>query len=170
MTILGGKNGDNGDDVVRIDESNGVFTDTIPTTIDGGNGDDNLVGGAGAVTLWAATGTTPWPEAPEPRRCSAATATTRSTATEATTSGLLGNGDDTFVWDPGDGSDIVEGQNGPDTMLFNGANGAEHVDLSANGSGSGSSAPRQHHDGHRTASSESTSTPSAAPTSSLSTT
>ena len=36
----------NGDDVVRIDESNGVFTDTIATTIDGGNGDDNLVGGA----------------------------------------------------------------------------------------------------------------------------
>ena len=40
----------NGDDVVRIDERNGVFTDTIATTIDGGNGDDNLVGGAGAVS------------------------------------------------------------------------------------------------------------------------
>ena len=77
--------GGNGDDLVRIDESNGVFTDTIPTTIDGGNGDDNLVGGAGAVTLRAATGTTSWPEAPERRRWWAATATTRSTATAATT-------------------------------------------------------------------------------------
>src|SRR5580765_1483345 len=28
----------NGADAVRIDESNGVFADTIPTTIDGGNG------------------------------------------------------------------------------------------------------------------------------------
>jgi hypothetical protein len=47
---------------------------------------------------------------------------------------LMGNGDDTFVWDPGDGSDVVEGQNGHDTMLFNGANQSEKIDLSANGS------------------------------------
>src|SRR5215212_545153 len=29
-----------GNDVVRVDESNGAFTDTIPTMIDGGNGKD----------------------------------------------------------------------------------------------------------------------------------
>jgi hypothetical protein len=46
---------------------------------------------------------------------------------------LLGNGNDTFVWDPGDGSDTVEGQNGTDTMLFNGADASERVVLSANG-------------------------------------
>jgi hypothetical protein len=46
---------------------------------------------------------------------------------------FLGAGDDTFVWDPGDGSDVVEGQDGADTMRFNGADGAEQVDLSANG-------------------------------------
>ncbi len=45
----------------------------------------------------------------------------------------MGAGDDTFVWDPGDGSDVVEGQDGADTMLFNGAGGGEQVDLSANG-------------------------------------
>ena len=45
----------------------------------------------------------------------------------------MGAGDDTFVWDPGDGSDVVEGQDGADTMRFNGANGAEKFDLSANG-------------------------------------
>ena len=33
---------------------------------------------------------------------------------------LLGAGDDTFQWDPGDGSDTVEGQDGTDTMVFNG--------------------------------------------------
>src|SRR4026208_277864 len=49
-------NGGNGDDAVRIDESNGVFTDTISTTVGGGNGDDNLVGGAGAVTLEGGNG------------------------------------------------------------------------------------------------------------------
>jgi hypothetical protein len=45
----------------------------------------------------------------------------------------MGTGDDTFVWDPGDGSDAVEGQRGADTMLFNGAGGDEQVELSANG-------------------------------------
>ena len=45
----------------------------------------------------------------------------------------MGAGDDTFVWDPGDGSDTVEGQAGTDTMLFNGASVAEKIDLSANG-------------------------------------
>ena len=46
---------------------------------------------------------------------------------------LLGAGDDTFVWNPGDGSDIVEGQAGVDTLLFNGANINEKIDISANG-------------------------------------
>jgi Ca2+-binding RTX toxin-like protein len=45
----------------------------------------------------------------------------------------MGAGDDSFVWDPGDGSDIVEGGDGTDTMVFNGAGIAERVDLSARG-------------------------------------
>jgi Ca2+-binding RTX toxin-like protein len=45
----------------------------------------------------------------------------------------MGAGDDKFVWDPGDGSDVVDGQDGTDTMLFNGANVAEKFELSANG-------------------------------------
>jgi Ca2+-binding RTX toxin-like protein len=48
--------------------------------------------------------------------------------------GLLGDGDDSFRWDPGDGSDTIEGQAGIDTMLFNGAGIAENFDVSANGS------------------------------------
>src|SRR5262249_18724000 len=35
---------------------------------------------------------------------------------------------------PGDGSDTVEGQAGKDTLLFNGANIDEQIDISANGS------------------------------------
>ena len=46
---------------------------------------------------------------------------------------LLGAGDDVFQWDPGDGSDTVEGQAGIDTLDFNGANIAENIDISANG-------------------------------------
>jgi Ca2+-binding RTX toxin-like protein len=46
---------------------------------------------------------------------------------------LGGAGDDVFVWNPGDGNDILEGQAGVDTMQFNGANVSEKFDLSANG-------------------------------------
>ena len=38
-----------------------------------------------------------------------------------------------FQWDPGDGSDVVEGQDGADRMLFNGSNANENMDASANG-------------------------------------
>ena len=38
-----------------------------------------------------------------------------------------------FQWDPGDGSDTVEGQDGTDTMLFNGSAANEIFAASANG-------------------------------------
>ena len=38
-----------------------------------------------------------------------------------------------FTWDPGDGNDVVEGQDGHDTLLFNGANVSENIDIMANG-------------------------------------
>ena len=47
-----------GDDLVRIDDGNGAFTDSIPTTLDGDAGNDVLGGGAGAESLIAATATT----------------------------------------------------------------------------------------------------------------
>jgi Ca2+-binding RTX toxin-like protein len=46
---------------------------------------------------------------------------------------FLGEGNDTFQWDPGDGSDIVEGQAGNDTLLFNGSAIGEIFEASANG-------------------------------------
>ena len=52
---------------------------------------------------------------------------------QGTDTAFLGAGNDTFVWNPGDGNDVVEGQAGTDTLLFNGANIAENIDISANG-------------------------------------
>lgn len=46
---------------------------------------------------------------------------------------FLGAGDDTFQWDPGDGSDTVEGQAGHDIVMFNGSGGSEIFDFAANG-------------------------------------
>ena len=37
------------------------------------------------------------------------------------------------IWNPGDGSDTVEGQSGTDTLVFNGANINENMNISANG-------------------------------------
>src|SRR5436189_986081 len=105
-----------GDDSVRIDDSNGTFTDSIPTTIDGGPGNDRLAGGQGNETLLGGDGND------------------SIDGNRGNDIAFMGDGNDTFVWDPGDGSDTVEGQAGTDTLLFNGANVAEHIDLSANGS------------------------------------
>jgi Ca2+-binding RTX toxin-like protein len=104
-----------GDDRVRIDDSNGAFTDAIPTAIDGGDGNDTIAGGNGGELLLGGDGND------------------SIDGNGGNDLALLGAGDDTFVWDPGDGSDTLEGQDGTDTMVFNGANASEQVDLSANG-------------------------------------
>ncbi len=104
-----------GDDLVRIDEGNGTFTDTIPTTLDGGAGDDRIAGGTGVEQLLGGDGND------------------TIDGNGGNDVARMGAGDDTFVWDPGDGSDTVEGESGADTLRFNGAAGAEHIDLSANG-------------------------------------
>jgi Ca2+-binding RTX toxin-like protein len=104
-----------GDDFIRMDESNGSFTDTIPTTLDGGRGDDQISGGRGVELLLGGSGND------------------TIDGNQGNDRALLGAGDDTFIWDPGDGSDVVEGQDGADTMRFNGANIAEKFELSANG-------------------------------------
>ena len=105
-----------GDDVVRIDESGGSFTDAIPTTIDGGYGDDDLLGGSGAEVYVGGYGDD------------------FVDGNRGNDTAFMGADDDVFQWDPGDGSDTIEGQAGDDTMLFNGAGANERVDMTANGS------------------------------------
>jgi Ca2+-binding RTX toxin-like protein len=92
-----------------------LAADTVMLTLDGGAGDDTIIGSQGADLLLGGDGND-----------TVAGGRGNDTA-------LLGNGNDTFIWNPGDGSDIVEGQGGTDTLLFNGANIAERIDISANG-------------------------------------
>jgi hypothetical protein len=94
---------------------NGIGTLTH-LTADGGSGDDIVRGGDGADTLLGGTG-----------------ADSVDGNIGADTA-FLGSGDDRFQWDPGDGSDVVEGQGGDDRLDFNGSNAAENIDVSANGS------------------------------------
>jgi Ca2+-binding RTX toxin-like protein len=124
----------NGDDAVRIDEVNGAFSDTIPTTIEGGNGNDRLVGGAGAVTLDGGNGDDTLFGGNGNEKLLGGNGNDTIDGNKGNDSAFLGNGNDTFTWDPGDGSDTIEGDNGNDTMVFNGANVIDTVNLVADGS------------------------------------
>jgi len=142
--------GGNNDDRLQIDESNGVFANTIPTTIAGGNGNDEVVGGAGAETLLGGNGDDllfgggagtlsggngddTLAGGPGAETLLGGNGNDSIDGNKGNDASFMGNGDDTFVWDPGDGSDTIEGQKGEDTMVFNGAGVAEKVDLTANG-------------------------------------
>ncbi len=96
-------NSQGGDDVVN---ASGLPAGKIMLTLNGGDGADLIVGSDGPDVIIGGRG--------------------NDTA-------LCRAGDDTFIWNPGDGSDIVEGQGGTDKLLFNGANIAERIDISANG-------------------------------------
>jgi Ca2+-binding RTX toxin-like protein len=102
-----------GNDVVS---GAGLPAGVVKLTVDGGTGNDTITGSQGADTLVGGDGND------------------LIIGGRGDDVALMGAGDDTFVWNPGDGSDIVEGQAGHDAMIFNGANIAEQVNLSANGS------------------------------------
>ena len=104
-----------GDDRVRVDETQVTFTDQSPTFMFGGGGNDTLLGGVGNDTFFGNEGND------------------FVDGGRGADLAVLGIGDDRFQWDPGEGSDVVEGQSGLDAMTFNGAGGDENFDVSANG-------------------------------------
>src|SRR5215217_5611185 len=109
-----------GNDSARIDDANGAFTDSIFTTIAGGDGNDTLEGGQVQV-------------AAENETFDGGDGNDSVDGGKGNDIADLGDGHDTFRWDNGEGSDVIEGQDGSDTMVFNGAAVAENVTLTANG-------------------------------------
>ncbi len=105
-------NANGGDDSFS---ATGNLAALIKITVDGGAGNDTLLGSNGVDVLVGADGTD------------------FVDGQQGNDVSLLGAGDDTFQWDPGDGSDVVEGQDGTDTMRFNGSAGSEIFAASANG-------------------------------------
>ncbi len=102
-----------GNDTLTIDETNGKMPQAF---LIGGSGDDTLIGGSGIDFLFGESGND------------------RVDGNGGNDVAWLGDGDDTFIWDPGDGSDRIEGGAGLDRLIFNGSNGNEVFDVSANGS------------------------------------
>lgn len=93
-----------------------------PDLIYGGAGDDLMMGGGGGDIIYGQDGDdfiggTPGNPAAE----------------DASNDQFIGGaGSDTFVWDPGDGNDTIEGgEDEGDTIIFNGNAGAEQFTLSA---------------------------------------
>jgi Ca2+-binding RTX toxin-like protein len=87
----------------------------IQITVDGGAGNDTILGSNGADRLLGGD------------------ANDTIDGQQGNDVAFMGAGDDVFVWDPGDGNDVVEGQDGTDTMRFNGSSIGEVFDISANG-------------------------------------
>jgi Ca2+-binding RTX toxin-like protein len=104
-----------GNDFVRLDTANGAFTTARPTIVDGGSGDDILLGGSGDELFFGGRGND------------------FVDGNGGADTGFLGDGSDTFVWDPGDANDTVEGGAGFDTHVFNGAAGNEVFAATATG-------------------------------------
>ena len=105
-------NANGGDDSYS---ATGDLAALIKITVDGGAGNDTLLGSNGIDLMLGGDGND------------------FVDGQQGNDVGFLGAGDDVFQWDPGDGSDTVEGQDGTDRMLFNGSNGNENFDASANG-------------------------------------
>jgi hypothetical protein len=104
MTVATG----NGNDVATTGAGNDV--------LNGGNGEDLLLGGAGTDLVVGGNG---------------ADFINGGVGTDVE---VLGNGDDTAAWNPGEGNDGIDGGLGTDTLAFNGSNGDELMSLTANGS------------------------------------
>src|SRR5262249_37544424 len=121
--------GNGGNDTITVDEANGalpaahlfggagndvltggsgndlLFNGTGNDTLNGKGGDDLLFDGAGNDVLIGGTGSEMFGEA----------------------------GNDRMIWNPGDGSDLMEGGDGVDTAEVNGGNGSETFTITANG-------------------------------------
>ena len=122
--------GQDGNDVIRIDESNGV----LPTVnLSGGKGNDLLAGGSGNDRLDGGTGNDTLLGSAGSDLLQGGDGNDLLIGGTGNDVAFMGAGDDTFVWNPGEASDVVEGEAGTDTMLFNGNSANETVDISANG-------------------------------------
>jgi Ca2+-binding RTX toxin-like protein len=105
-------NGNDGDDTF---EAAGNLAPLAQLVLDGGAGNDRILGSNGNDVLLGGAGDD------------------FIDGQQGADVARMGAGDDLFQWDPGDGSDVVEGEAGTDTLLFNGSAANEIFTIAANG-------------------------------------
>lgn len=104
-----------GADRLSVNQSWGVFTTTEVTTLDGGDGDDQLIGGDGAEWLIGGKGSD----------------TVRPRKGNDTVTGAPGN--EVVEWRVGDGDDEINCGAGEDRLVMVGADADERLELSNQG-------------------------------------
>jgi Ca2+-binding RTX toxin-like protein len=106
-------NGGGGNDTI---DASTLPAATMALTLDGGTGNDVIIGGRGADSLIGGDGND------------------TATGGAGKDTAFLGAGNDKFIWNPGDGSDVVDGEAGNDSLAFIGSGGDEIINIAANGS------------------------------------
>ena len=104
--------GNGGNDVIN---AAGIAASALSLVVDGGNGNDSVVGSVNADVLIGGGGQD------------------RIAGGAGDDVVFLGAFSDIFFWNPGGGNDTVEGQSGNDTLDFSGSGASETIDISANG-------------------------------------
>lgn len=119
------------DKITFTDPSANARNETI--TLDGGSGDDEIMGSVGDDTIDGGSGN-------DSILANLGVDTIDSGSGDDTIIGgdgndtaTMGSGADVFVWNPGDDNDIVDGDSGRDTHEFNGNGAAEKMRLVAEG-------------------------------------
>jgi Ca2+-binding RTX toxin-like protein len=121
--------GGNGDDTISLDN-----VALPPAQLFGGNGNDVLTGGSGADQLFGGNGDDTLNGGDGNDILDGGAGDDTVVGGKGTDTAFLGAGNDTFIWNPREGSDVVEGEAGFDTLDFRGDNISENITISANGS------------------------------------
>ena len=114
-----------GKDEIRIDDSNGVFTDTEATTLNGDAGPDLLLGGGGGETLNGGADDDTVSGRGGNDTMTGDTGNDRLRGGPGVDPQDGGAGNDEILWIPGDGNDVIEGGPDADSLDFDGSNGDE---------------------------------------------
>lgn len=117
-------NGAAGNDEIVIDDANGAFTDSIPTTINGASGADVIYGGAGGEVINGG------PDGDVIYGHGGADELAGDAGDDLV---FGGDGGDRIAWSNGDGTDVNEGEAGVDVVVVNGGGSAEVFTTTANG-------------------------------------
>jgi len=123
-----------GDDSFGVIPDGGFFDTPDPISVDGGAGNDVLVGSFGDDTLSGGAGDDDIRGSDGDDLILGGSGDDTVNGNRGNDTEILGAGNDTALWAPGEGSDAVDGGAGSDRLNFAGSNAAENVRLTASGS------------------------------------
>src|SRR6187431_749589 len=122
--------GRGGDDVIALNEVNGVLPSAL---LFGGAGNDALSGGSAADQLFGQSGNDTLLGKGGNDLLFGGSGNDTLTGGDGDDQVFGEAGDDRMIWNPGDDTDLFEGGSGIDTAEVNGGNGAEVFTATANG-------------------------------------